>query len=86
MSEAGRKDFSDKLQEKATPQSSKSTTDKVSEGVTDTADKAARAVQPDSQKSGTQETADKLGRSKDEHTDSKPIGDKIKDAVGLGGK
>ena len=38
----GRKDFSDKVQEKVTPQSSKSTTDKVSESVTGTTDKMAR--------------------------------------------
>ncbi|PNS21246.1 hypothetical protein CAC42_1025 [Sphaceloma murrayae] len=86
MSEAGRKDFSDKVGEKMTPDSSKSTTDKIKEGVTDTTDKAARGVQPDSSKSNTQETADKLGRSKDSNTDNKPMGDKIKDAVGLGGK
>lgn len=41
-----RKDFSDKAQEKVTPDSSKSTYDKVSETVTDTADKAARQVVP----------------------------------------
>jgi hypothetical protein len=35
MSEAGRKDMSDKAAEKMQPQGSKSTTDKIKEGVTD---------------------------------------------------
>ena len=41
-----RKDFSDKAQEKLTPESQKSVTDKASESVTGAYDKAASAVQP----------------------------------------
>ena len=44
MSDAGRKDFSDKIQEGITPDSSKSTQQKLKETVTDTTDKAARYV------------------------------------------
>merc|ERR1711933_245394 len=42
MTEDSRKGLGDKVQEKVTPQESKSTTDKVKEGVTNTADKAQR--------------------------------------------
>merc|ERR1712029_1230611 len=44
MTEDSRKGLGDKIQEKATPQESKSTTDKVKEGVTNTADKAPRTA------------------------------------------
>merc|ERR1711879_1101989 len=39
MTEDSRKGLGDKVQEKVTPQESKSTTDKVKEGVTNTADR-----------------------------------------------
>jgi hypothetical protein len=42
MSDAGRKDFSTKTKEHLTPDSSKSTQQKVKESVTDTSDKFAR--------------------------------------------
>jgi hypothetical protein len=42
MSDAGRKDFSDKMQEKMTPDSTKSTQTKLKETFTDTGDKVAR--------------------------------------------
>jgi hypothetical protein len=42
MSDTGRKGFGEKAEEKITPQSQKSTTDKISEGFTDTTDKVAR--------------------------------------------
>lgn len=42
MSDAGRKDFSDKIKEGMTPDSSKSTQQKMKETVTDTGDKVAR--------------------------------------------
>ncbi|RMX91825.1 hypothetical protein D0868_13763 [Hortaea werneckii] len=46
MTDDSRKGLGDKVQEKVTPQESKSTTDKVKEGVTNTADKAQRYVTP----------------------------------------
>jgi hypothetical protein len=42
MSDLGRKDMSTKMKEGITPDSTKSTTQKISEGVTDTGDKFAR--------------------------------------------
>ncbi|KAK8156546.1 putative chaperone/heat shock protein Hsp12 [Phyllosticta citrichinensis] len=89
MSDAGRKDFSTKAEEKITPDSTKSTQQKVKESVTDTGDKVARGFQPDDNKSTGQEATDKLGRSKDEHVHggaSESIVDKAKNAVGLGDK
>merc|ERR1712230_253894 len=44
MTDDSRKGLGDKVQEKVTTQESKSTTDKVKEGVTNTADKAQRAA------------------------------------------
>merc|ERR1739841_184813 len=58
MTDDSRKGLGDKVQEKVTPQESKSTTDKVKEGVTNTADKAQRDVVPDDQKSSGQAAAD----------------------------
>jgi hypothetical protein len=42
MSDAGRKDWSDKMKEGVTPDSTKSTQQKMKETVTDTGDKFAR--------------------------------------------
>ncbi|KAJ4365677.1 hypothetical protein N0V83_008297 [Neocucurbitaria cava] len=67
MSDAFRKDFSTKAEEKATPDSSKSTLDKTKESITGAGDKAARGAQPDHDKSTTQSVGDKVGRSKDEN-------------------
>ncbi|OCL04310.1 putative chaperone/heat shock protein Hsp12 [Glonium stellatum] len=89
MSDAGRKDFSTKMKEEITPDSSKSTQQKVKETFTDTGDKLARGAQPDSEKSTGQEVSDKFGRSKDEHVhggSSESIMDKTKNALGLGDK
>jgi len=86
MSDAGRKDFSTKAEEKLTPDSTKSTQQKVKEAVTDTGDKAARGLQTDDSKSTAQEVSDKAGRSKDEHVHGgtgESIGDKVKGALGL---
>ncbi|KAF1984068.1 hypothetical protein K402DRAFT_423147 [Aulographum hederae CBS 113979] len=85
MSDFGRKDFSTKAEEKMTPNSSKSTTDKITEGLTDTGDKMARAA-PDGSKSDSQSFADKMGRSKDEHVHGgthESIMDKTKHALGM---
>ncbi|KAI5817074.1 heat shock protein 9/12-domain-containing protein [Pyronema omphalodes] len=77
MSDNLRKPFSDRAEEKMTPDSSKSTVDRAKESVTTTADKAVGEMQPDSTKSSTQEGFDKSRREKDS------IGDKIKHAVGM---
>merc|ERR1711904_638885 len=63
MTDDSRKGLGDKVQEKVTPQESKSTTDKVKEGVTNTADKAQRDIVPDDQKSSGQAAADKASRT-----------------------
>jgi hypothetical protein len=44
MSDAGRKDFSTKAKEHMTPDSTKSTQEKIKEAGTDTSDKIARYV------------------------------------------
>ncbi|RAH46070.1 heat shock 9/12 family protein [Aspergillus aculeatinus CBS 121060] len=87
MSDAGRKDFSTKAKEEITPDSTKSTQDKVKETFTDTTDRLARGTQSDQSKSTTQEAFDKTQRSHDNTAHggaSQSIGDKIKNAVGLG--
>ncbi|KAF2176392.1 putative chaperone/heat shock protein Hsp12 [Zopfia rhizophila CBS 207.26] len=89
MSDAGRKDFSDKLKEGVTPDSSKSTQTKVKETFTDTGDKIARGTQPDDQKSTGQEMSDKFSRSKDREVHGgtgESILDKTKNALGMGDK
>jgi len=86
MSDLGRKDFSTKAKESMTPDSSKSTGTKISEGFTDTTDKVARGVVPDSEKSTGQSLTDKAGRSKDEHVHGgthESILDKTKHALGM---
>jgi len=65
MSDAGRKDFSQKAKEEFTPDSSKSTYDKTKEQVTDLTDKGAAEFQSDSNKSTTQSTFDKGKREKE---------------------
>ncbi|TKA32110.1 hypothetical protein B0A50_01357 [Salinomyces thailandicus] len=86
MTDDHRKGVADKAQEKMTPQESKSTTDKVKEGVTSTADKAQRDVVPDNQKSTGQSMADKSSRTVDSHKDDKSMVDKAKDTLGMGSK
>lgn len=89
MSDPGRKDFLTKTKEEITPESSKSTEQKVKETITGTGDKVARGFQPDDQKSTAQEASDKFGRSKDEHVhggSGDSIVDKAKNAFGLGDK
>ncbi|KAI9038179.1 heat shock 9/12 family protein [Aspergillus affinis] len=88
MADAGRKDFSTKAKEELTPDSTKSTQDKIKEGVTDTTDRIARGTQSDDSKSTPQEAFDKTQRAHDNHAHggaTSSIGDKIKNAVGLGG-
>merc|ERR1712084_10507 len=85
MTDDNRKGLGDKIQEKATPQESKSTTDKVKEGVSNTADKAQRDVVPDDQKSSGQSAADKASRTADSRKDDKSTMDKAKETLGMGG-
>lgn len=66
MADAGRKDFSTKLSETITPESSKSTFEKVKESATDTYDKAAAAVTPDNQKSFGQTVSDHAQKGHDD--------------------
>ncbi|KAL4955677.1 chaperone/heat shock protein Hsp12 [Aspergillus filifer] len=87
MSDTGRKDWSTKAKEEITPDSTKSSQDKMKETVTDTGDRVARGLQPDDQKSTGQEAFDKTQRSKDNHKEGGAAGtitDKVKNAVGLG--
>ncbi|KAL4934021.1 heat shock 9/12 family protein [Aspergillus undulatus] len=86
MSDSGRKDWSTKAKEEMTPDSTKSTQDKVKETVTDTGDRISRGVQPDDQKSTGQQAFDKTQRSHDNHQGgaTETIGQKVKNAVGLG--
>ena len=53
--------------EELTPDSTKSTQDKIKEGVTDTTDRFARGAQSDESKSAPQEVADKTQRAHDNH-------------------
>lgn len=50
-----------------TPDSTKSTQDKIKETFTDTTDRVARGGQSDKDKGATQEAYDKTQRSHDEH-------------------
>ena len=61
----GRKNFSDKIAEKVTPDNQKSTLEKGKEGVTNALDHAAANLTPSSEKSTTQKVADQA------HTDKK---------------
>jgi len=58
MSDTGRKDFTEQVSDKITPDSQKSFTEKASENVSGTYDKAASSLQPESEKSTTQELGD----------------------------
>ncbi|MCJ1240066.1 hypothetical protein MMC14_008066 [Varicellaria rhodocarpa] len=62
MSDTGRKDVTDQVAQKVTPESQKSTLDKLSDTATSAGDKVVGAVQPNESKSTSQELADK-GRS-----------------------
>ncbi|KAJ5679704.1 chaperone/heat shock protein Hsp12 [Penicillium macrosclerotiorum] len=86
MSDTGRKDFSTKAKEEITPDSSKSTQDKIKETVTDTTDRVARGFQSDDSKGGAQEAFDKTQRTHDNEAHggaSNSIGDKVKNALGM---
>lgn len=65
MTDAGRKDFSTKIQESVTPDSQKSTLDKAKETVTDGLDKTASALTPEQDKSFTQNVGDHVQKGHD---------------------
>ncbi|KAF4768371.1 hypothetical protein N7455_012309 [Penicillium solitum] len=88
MSDTGRKDFTTKAKEEITPDSTKSTQDKVKETFTDTTDRTSRGLQTDDSKGAGQEAFDKTQRASDNHGHggaTGSIGDKVKGALGLGG-
>lgn len=58
--------ISAEAKEEITPDSAKSTQDKVKEAATDTKDRVVRGVQPDENKSGVQEAFDKGQRVHDD--------------------
>ncbi|APA11571.1 predicted protein [Sclerotinia sclerotiorum 1980 UF-70] len=66
MSDNLRKGVGEQVSEKITPDSQKSTTDKLSENISGGADKAASAVQPSDQKSTTQQATDKTRSGADD--------------------
>lgn len=73
-------------QEKTTPDSSKSTTDKFSDNITGAGDKVAREFQSDESKSTTQALGDKFGREKDKEVHGgtgDSMLDKTKHALGM---
>ncbi|MDI1485210.1 MAG: hypothetical protein OHK93_000347 [Ramalina farinacea] len=65
MADAFRKDFHTSAKEKITPDATKSTSSKLKESITDTADRVARGVQPDSTKGDAQAMHDKSQRASD---------------------
>ncbi|CAF9911372.1 hypothetical protein IMSHALPRED_010010 [Imshaugia aleurites] len=81
MSDLGRKDFSDKAEEKLTPDSQKSLFDKTKEGVTDAGDKVAGSVQPSDDKSISQTLSDSTSTKPGEEsyldTAKKTLGDAV---------
>ncbi|KJF60117.1 heat shock protein [Coccidioides immitis RS] len=85
MSDPGRKDFSTKAKEEITPESTKSTQEKIKEAATDTKDRIARGLQPDENKGSAQEAFDKGQRSSDNQQGgaTSTIGDKVKTALGM---
>ncbi|RHZ62499.1 hypothetical protein CDV55_103720 [Aspergillus turcosus] len=87
MSDTGRKDFSTKAQEKMTPDSQKSTMDKMKETFTDATDRVSGGAQGDNQKSYTQQAYDSMRGQKDDQahgSSTQTMGQKAKDAMGLG--
>jgi len=65
MSDSGRKDLSTQITEKATPQEHKTVGEKVKESVTGAMDRVKAAITPDSEKSVTQQAADKARGASD---------------------
>lgn len=70
MSDAGRKNFSDKIDEHLKPDSEKTTGERFNESVTNAADQVAAAITPESQKSATQQAGDDFKEAKDDLKDA----------------
>ncbi|CCH40943.1 12 kDa heat shock protein [Wickerhamomyces ciferrii] len=66
MSDLGRKDFSDKVQEKLTPQQEKSALQQGKEQLTSATDKVAQNLQPNEAKSDTQKFGDAIQKGHDD--------------------
>ena len=69
MSDSNRKDFSTQLSEKMTPDSQKTTGEKIKETVTGVTDRVKAALTPDSQKSIPQQVGDKVRSGTDNDHD-----------------
>ncbi|KAF7861490.1 hypothetical protein EAF04_008053 [Stromatinia cepivora] len=83
MSDNLRKGVGEQVSEKITPDSQKSTTDKIGENISGGADKAASAVQPSDQKSTTQQATDKVrGGADDTQNQGKGILGSVSDTAG----
>lgn len=74
MSDSNRKDISSQISEKMTPDSQKTTGEKIKESVTGLTDRVKAAVTPDSQKSVTQQASDKVRGSSDNTSASSTSG------------
>jgi len=70
MSDPGRKDISDQVEETITPDSQKSTLDKVTESVTSAGDRVAASLQPGDSKSTTQKLSDETRSTSDSAEDT----------------
>ncbi|KAF2839754.1 hypothetical protein M501DRAFT_1003200 [Patellaria atrata CBS 101060] len=66
MSDTGRKNLSDQVSDKVTPDSQKSTLDQTKDSASGLYDRAAGAIQPESQKSTSQKMADSTRSGKDD--------------------
>ncbi|OBA25996.1 Lg-Hsp12p [Hanseniaspora valbyensis NRRL Y-1626] len=70
MSDAGRKDFTDKAAEAIKPDSEKSYLEQAKETITDYADKAASYLQSDKDKGVAQNVSDNVSKGQDKSTSS----------------
>ncbi|PQE07208.1 chaperone heat shock hsp12 protein [Rutstroemia sp. NJR-2017a BVV2] len=83
MSDALRKDNTDKLTDKLTPDSQKSTLEQASDKTSGLADKAAGAVQPSDSKSTTQKASDSVqGTTDDAQKQGQGVLGSVSDAAG----
>ena len=65
MSDINRKSFTQSAKESLTPESSKTTGEKIKERITDFGDKIMGIIQPETTKSVTQQVSDKVTNEKD---------------------
>ncbi|KAH3676155.1 hypothetical protein WICMUC_002177 [Wickerhamomyces mucosus] len=81
MSDTGRKNLSDKLQEGVTPESQKSTFDKAKESVTDSVDKVQGQLQPEENKSASQGVSDAIQKGHDDASSGKSFSESAQEYV-----